>query len=100
LLTLIGEINKFRKVVLCYGAKTPDDVVYKRLFPEWNKIQGLEILRSVDKCPPEAAWDGTTGVVTCLLDKCKVDINNSVAIVCGPPIMMKFSHSQACGYEI
>ncbi len=41
LLTLISQISKFKKVVLCYGAKTPDDVVYKNLFPEWKKIQGL-----------------------------------------------------------
>ncbi len=91
LLTLIEQINKFKKVILCYGAKTPEDIVYKPFFPEWKKIRGLEILRSVDKCGPHEKWDETTGVVTCLLDKCKVDINNSVAIVCGPPIMMKFT---------
>jgi len=91
LLTLIEQMNKFKKVVLCYGAKTPEDIVYKYLFPEWKKVSGLEILRSVDKCPQNVCWDETTGVVTCLLDKCKTNIENTVAIVCGPPIMMKFT---------
>src|SRR3989339_274420 len=91
LLTLIGQINKFKRVVLCYGSKTPDDVVYKYLFPEWKKIKGLEIFRSVDKCPESARWDETVGLVTCLLDKVSADKNNSAVIVCGPPIMMKFA---------
>jgi len=91
LLTLLEQMNKFKKVLLCYGAKTPDDVVYKYLIPEWKKVHGLEILQSIDKCPENVKWNGEVGVVTCLLDKVKVDINNCVVIVCGPPIMMKFS---------
>jgi NAD(P)H-flavin reductase len=90
LLTLIERINDFKKIILCYGARTPQDVVYKYLFPEWKKIKGLEILRSVDKCQL-GEWDETVGVVTCLLDKVQVDVKNSVAVVCGPPIMMKFT---------
>ncbi len=90
LLTLIATIKNYRKITLNYGAKTPQDVVYKYLFPGWKKISGLEINRSVDKCQ-EGEWNETTGVVTCLLDNIKIDIRNSVAIVCGPPIMMKFT---------
>ena len=89
LLTLLAQKKKFNKIILCYGTKTPEDVVYKYLFPEWSKIKELEILRSVDKCPV-GVWNETVGLVTCLLDKVKVNLDNSVAIVCGPPIMMKF----------
>ncbi|MBU2567949.1 MAG: FAD/NAD(P)-binding protein [Elusimicrobia bacterium] len=91
LLTLIKQIDRFKKVILCYGVKMPEDVVYKHLFPEWEKIQKLEILRSVDRCSVEARWDGTVGVVTCLLDNVKINVPGSVAIVCGPPVMMKFT---------
>jgi NAD(P)H-flavin reductase len=91
LLTLIERIEKFKKIILCYGARTPEDVVYKYLFPEWGKIKGLEVLKSVDKCPAGMRWDETVGVVTCLLDKCSVDLHNSAAVVCGPPVMMKFA---------
>lgn len=90
LLTLFSTMKDYKKVILAYGAKTPQDVVYKYLFPEWRKIQNLEILRSVDKCQV-GEWNETTGVVTCLLDKIVVDVKNSVSIVCGPPIMMKFT---------
>jgi NAD(P)H-flavin reductase len=89
LLTLLEQKEKFKRIILCYGSKTPEDVVFKYLFPDWRKTKGVEILRSVDKCPT-GAWDETIGLVTCLLDKVKVDFKNTVAVVCGPPIMMKF----------
>ena len=89
LLTLLEDVDKFRRIVLCYGARTPEDIVYKYIFPEWKKKERLEILRSVDKAAP--GWQETEGLVTVLLDKVKMNLRNSVAVVCGPPIMMKFS---------
>jgi len=89
LLTLVHNIEKFKKIILCYGAKSPEDIIYKSEFEKWNKIKKLDILRSVDKCPV-GVWKESIGVVTCLLDKAKFDLKNAVSIVCGPPIMMKF----------
>ncbi len=89
LLTLLHEVDKFKRIILCYGAKTPQDIVYKKSFPEWKKLSGLEILRSVDKA--DENWKEYEGVVTILLDEVKVNLGESVAIVCGPPIMMKFA---------
>lgn len=88
LLALLENAGKFRRIVLCYGARTPEDIVYKYAFPEWKKKKKLEILRSVDKAAP--GWEETEGLVTVLLDKIEMDLRNSVAVVCGPPIMMKF----------
>jgi NAD(P)H-flavin reductase len=89
LLTLLAQSEKFKRIILCYGSKTPDDVVYKYLFPAWNKTPGLEVLRSVDKCPV-GIWHESVGLVTCLLDTAKINPSTAVAVVCGPPIMMKF----------
>lgn len=87
LLSLIAEKKKYKSITLCYGAKTPADVIYKNQFKNWKKA-GIKILRSVDK--KDRTWKETEGVVTVLLDKIKVNKKNTVAIVCGPPIMMKF----------
>jgi NAD(P)H-flavin reductase len=88
LLTLLENINKFKRIILCYGARTPEDIVYKNNFIEWMSNDRLEVYRSVDKT--DGKWKETEGVVTVLLEKFKVDLSNSVAIVCGPPKMMKF----------
>ncbi|MCX6330561.1 MAG: FAD/NAD(P)-binding protein [Bacteroidia bacterium] len=80
--------DKLKKVILCYGSKTPSDCIYKPLFARLNQIEKFEAYRTVDKADEE--WDGSVGVATTLLNTIKVDIKNSVAVVCGPPIMMKF----------
>ncbi len=88
LLGLLGEADKFKRIILCYGVKTPEDIVYKSEFRKWMKNKKLEVYRTVDKA--DKGWKETEGVVTVLLDKFEVDLENSVAVVCGPPIMMKF----------
>ena len=80
--------DKLLKVILCYGSKSPADCIYKPLFDRLNSTEKFEAYRTVDKA--EEDWDGPVGVATTLLNKIKININNSLAVVCGPPIMMKF----------
>jgi len=88
LLTLLHEKEKYKRIVLLYGAKTPADIVYKEEFSNWKKM-GAEVFQSVDRCET-GEWQGKTGVVTCLFEDVKLNPDQGVAIVCGPPIMMKF----------
>lgn len=92
-LTLVDRIDDFRSVVCRYGARTPDDFIYKNtLFGSWQKIDGVDIKLTVDEA--KGNWDGNVGVVTTILKKDDVNISNAVAVVCGPPIMMKFATLQ------
>lgn len=100
LLYALENVNdKLEKVILCYGSKTPADCVYKPLFGRLNKIDKFETLLTVDK--PDEEWEGSVGVVTNLLSKTRINIKNSLAVVCGPPIMMKFGTIRLLemGYE-
>jgi len=80
--------DRLVKVILCYGSKTPADCIYKPLFDRLNRTEKFEAYRTVDKADED--WDGSVGVATTLLNKIRINIENSVAVVCGPPIMMKF----------
>jgi NAD(P)H-flavin reductase len=89
LLYALEHIKKnLDRVVLCYGSKTPADCIYKPLFARLNNTEKFEAYRSVDRADGE--WDGNVGVVTTLLEKIRINLERSVAVVCGPPIMMKF----------
>ena len=89
-LTLVDRIKDFKSVVCRFGAKTPDDFIYKNtLFGPWQKIKGVDMKLTVDEANGD--WDGNVGVVTTILSPKDVDIKNAVAVVCGPPIMMKFT---------
>ena len=89
LYALFGRQDDFKKIYLRYGARTPDDIIYKKLIPEWEKKQKLDVVLTVDKA--QNGWKGNVGVVTTILNEIPCDLKNTVAIVCGPPIMMKFT---------
>jgi NAD(P)H-flavin reductase len=80
--------DKLVKVIHCYGSKTPADCIYKPLFDRLNNTDKFEAYRTVDKA--DEYWNGSVGVATTLLNKIKINIENSIAVVCGPPVMMKF----------
>jgi len=88
LLALFHEIHNFNKIVIKYGARTPGDIVYKDQVKDWALKDKTELQLTVDVGDP--SWKGKVGLITTILDRPNVDISNSVAVVCGPPIMMKF----------
>ncbi|OHB59789.1 MAG: oxidoreductase [Planctomycetes bacterium RBG_13_44_8b] len=89
-LTLIDRIKDFKSVVCRFGARTPNDFIYKEaLLGSWQKIKGVDIKLTVDKV--DGDWKGNVGVVTTILRPDDVDVANSVAVVCGPPVMMEFA---------
>ncbi|MDH7599760.1 MAG: FAD/NAD(P)-binding protein [Sedimentisphaerales bacterium] len=89
LLTLFDRPERFRSIVCRFGARTPDDLIYKQhLFGAWQKMPGVDLKVTVDKA--NGSWKGNVGVVTTIMRPTDVDPTNAVAGVCGPPIMMKF----------
>jgi NAD(P)H-flavin reductase len=88
LFSLFGDIDRYNKVVLRYGARTSKDIVYKDALPKWAKRKKVDVLTTVDVGDPD--WHGNVGLVTTILKDVPVDLKKAVAIVCGPPIMMKF----------
>lgn len=88
LFSLFAEIEKYNKVVLRYGARSPQDIIYKEQIPEWSKIKNVDIVTTVDV--GNSTWKGNVGLITTILKDLPVDLKKAVAIVCGPPIMMKF----------
>jgi len=88
ILALFDNVERYKKISIRYGARTPDDVVYKDLLPEWAKMKNTEVLQTIDAPHPD--WNGTVGVITVLLEDVPFDMKTAVACVCGPPIMLKF----------
>lgn len=87
-LALTHEIGKYKRILLRYGARTPADIVYKDQVKEWQRMDRVDVDLSVDVS--DERWTRKVGVVTCLMDEIPCDVKTSVAVVCGPPIMMKF----------
>lgn len=88
LFSLFADIDNYNRIILCYGARTPSDIIYKELLPQWSAINKVSVVTTVDIGEP--SWQGNVGLVTAILKGLSLDVNNAVSIVCGPQIMMKF----------
>ncbi|MCX5656897.1 MAG: FAD/NAD(P)-binding protein, partial [Candidatus Omnitrophica bacterium] len=88
LFSLFAGIDKYNKIVLRYGARTPKDIVYKDSLPEWARKEKVDLVTTIDVGDP--SWKGNVGLVTNTLKDLPVDLAQTISIVCGPPIMMKF----------
>ncbi|MBL7076541.1 MAG: FAD/NAD(P)-binding protein [Kiritimatiellae bacterium] len=89
---LLEHVDRYHRIVLRYGARTPSDIIYRDAVSSgWGQNGKLDVRVCVDE--GDADWKGNTGVVTTILEpEClSCDPANGVAVVCGPPIMMKFA---------
>jgi sulfite reductase subunit B len=97
---LLNEKRKYKRIIVKYGSRSPKDIVYKDLIKEWTKSKDMEFEMTVDT--GDETWKGNVGLITTLVKKdMGLDERNSVAVVCGPPIMMKFATFKLIdiGYE-
>jgi len=79
----------YGKVTLLYGARTPRDMLFRVELEEWNRKYKIDIHVTVDRS--DTFWKGNIGVVTHLFSYLELDKKNTLAMVCGPEVMMKFS---------
>jgi NAD(P)H-flavin reductase len=87
ILTVLRRRSDFGRVVLLYGARTPQDLLYTAQFPEWQK-QGIEVHVSVDRA--DEHWRGQVGVVPMLFYRININHARVMVLTCGPEIMMRF----------
>lgn len=89
---ILANRQKYGKVVLLYGARTPEDILYAKEIRKWRAQFDLEVHVTVDRAAGE--WLGNVGVVTTLIPKAPFDPYQTIALVCGPEVMMRFTTSE------
>lgn len=82
--------DDFKKVTVLYGAKSPDDILYKDEIKCWEQSDKLSMKYTVDAIPGGTCWDGNVGLITTLIPPMDIDPDNTIAVIVGPPIMYKF----------
>jgi NAD(P)H-flavin reductase len=66
------------------------DLCFKHdLFERWPKCPNTQVYTTLDR--PEEGWDGHVGFVPNYVEEVNPSPKNKVAIICGPPIMIKFT---------
>ena len=83
--------ENFKDITIVYGAKTVNDLVYKSELKEWSDRPDVRMVTTVDPGGENADWKGEIGFVPTVVDMVAPSAENTIAIVCGPPIMIKFT---------
>jgi NAD(P)H-flavin reductase len=89
ILDLVAERDDYGRVVLLYGARTPEDILFGDDLHAWAKKHGIVVEVTVDN--GQHAWRGRVGLVTQLVSRAGFDPLNTLAMVCGPEVMMRFA---------
>jgi sulfhydrogenase subunit gamma (sulfur reductase) len=85
---VLDQRERFGRVTILYGARTPADLVYKNELEVWEKRDDVEFRVTVDR--GAEGWTGNVGMVPILFNQVDLRPESTTAYVCGPPIMIKF----------
>jgi sulfhydrogenase subunit gamma (sulfur reductase) len=83
--------EKYKDIIIIYGARSVSDLVYKQELKEWEERPDIKLITTVDPGGQTPEWKGETGFVPMVLEKLAPSSENTVAILCGPPVMIKFT---------
>ncbi len=87
LLELVARRDHYRRVVLLYGARTPDDTLFRHELRRLNGLNDINVQVTVDNAPHD--YTGRVGLVTQLVTRAGFDPQRTLALVCGPEVMMR-----------
>jgi len=89
ILHVLAHRDRYRRAVVLYGARTPNDILYRR---ELERIRGrLDVSLELTVDRADRDWAGHVGVVPDLVRGADFDPQNAVAMICGPEVMMRFA---------
>jgi len=88
LLALFENMDDYKRVSIKYGARQPDELLYRRLYDEWSAKDKVDLTVTVDRGAD--GWTGNVGLVTTLLKGLDIDVPGSYVVSCGPSIMLRF----------
>ncbi len=86
---VLDNRNEYGKINIIYGARTPADLCFKYDLDSWRKDNSIDVAITVDK--GDESWTGTEGFVPAVLEQVAPSASDAIAIVCGPPIMIRFT---------
>jgi len=90
--SLINEVlddrSSYDSVIILYGARHPSELLFRDELALWQAKGDVELMTTVDR--PDATWSGHVGVITTLIPMVQLYGPNTVAFVCGPPVMYRY----------
>jgi NAD(P)H-flavin reductase len=79
----------YGELTVIYGARNPGLLLYKDELAEWEKRSDINLVCTIDR--PVEGWNGRVGFVPAVTKEVAPSAENAYAVICGPPVMIKFT---------
>jgi NAD(P)H-flavin reductase len=86
---VIDNRKKYQNIDIIYGARSSADLCFNYDLDSWDKDKTINTVTTVDR--GDESWKGKVGVVPKILEEVAPAAKDTVAIVCGPPVMIRFT---------
>ncbi|MCL0070386.1 FAD/NAD(P)-binding protein [Dehalococcoidia bacterium] len=86
---VLDNRDKYGDIDIIYGARSPADLCFKYDLDAWGDNETVDMVTTVDR--GDESWKGREGFVPQVLEEVAPSAENAIAIVCGPPIMIRFT---------
>jgi len=86
---ILANRSRYGRVSILFGSRNPADLLYRHELEQWRQRLDVEIAVTVDHA--DASWRGNVGVVPALIRRAAFDPHDTVAMVCGPEVMMRYT---------
>ena len=86
--TILDNRAEYGDLTILWAARSPSLLVFTDEYDTWRAAPDTVLHLTVDE--GDAAWTGNVGLITQLLEEVAPSPENALAIICGPPIMIKF----------
>jgi sulfhydrogenase subunit gamma (sulfur reductase) len=86
---VVDTRTDYREITILYGARSPQDLCFKYDLESWQGNPSLKMVTTVDV--GDNQWKGRVGLVPMVLEEIKPSFQETMAITCGPPIMIRYT---------
>lgn len=83
--------QQFGDITIVYGARKVQDLVFRQELNRWAESDRVRVVSCVDPGGETPDWTGEVGFVPAVTERAAIPADNSVALVIGPPVMIKFT---------
>ncbi len=91
---ILGRREAYGRIVLLVGMRNQAGIIFRHELEQWRERLDVDIEVTLDQADDK--WHGNVGVVPALIPRMAFDASNTVAMVCGPEIMMRFTVNALC----
>ena len=94
---ILANRERYGHLSILQGVKHTDDLIWRAQYDAWALMPDVDVLLAADVAEP--GWHGHVGLVTALFEKLRLAPLRTIAMLCGPEVMMRAPHTDCTAWQ-